>query len=259
MQLKEKKAFENLILAESGGNKTSWYIRKKGSEAFSILGLSLHPEFWNEDFESRFPKEVMELNHEEFDFIFFGAGCFRENSKNIFKSKIENLQFKSILIKGDIEAAAYAVLGNSPGWFMILGSGSVVCFYNGSEIEIIIGGNGEIDDFGSGRRFGRLISMAMSKENNVFKNKYLKILETVHEIEYSKIIDQNDAAIFHQNNLLQLIDKLIIPNIEAGSVLHVIGGYGAFLQKEFSSLLEENKYKMGKCIAQPMDELIKLY
>ena len=257
---KKNPAFEdNFILAESGGNKTSWYIHPFGQEPFKFEGPSLHPLHWEENIDLRIPREIRRLDLGSFDLYFYGSGCFREGNQNIFRQKIQHLKFKSSSVYGDIEAAALATLYNVDGWFAILGSGSVVCQYNGSSITKIIGGSGITDDYGSGRRFGRLIQEQLECMDSMIESKYSLRLKEIEEIQFSKRMDFEDVVDFHKSNLQSFVNKLLMPVVPSGTSISIVGGYGFFLQNELKVILENAGYKLGVCIEQPIDHLIKIY
>ena len=68
-----------------------------------------------------------------------------------------------------------------------------------------------------------------------------------------------DVVDFHKSNLQSFVNKLLMPVVPSGTSISIVGGYGFFLQNELKVILENAGYKLGVCIEQPIDHLIKIY
>lgn len=250
------------ILAESGGSKTSWCVENEGLNFDCMEGLSLHPKYWD-DLENRLPAAVLGLIKEKYELLFYGAGCFQKNKQEELQQKFQHLGFSTVRIKGDVDAAAQACLGKKSGWVAILGSGSVLCRVEEGEVVELFGGNGEIDDFGSGYRFGRLLQAAISNNERKLSSKEqeerVKIATTKEEyLELSAIVDSSETFEIHLRNVGAFIEKLVLPNIKKSQTLHFVGSYAYFHRPVVEQCLGMHAIIPGKFVAKPIEELKKL-
>lgn len=251
---------ERKIIAESGGSKTSWCIENQDGSYDCFEGSSLHPIYWDE-LEKRLPPVILEHKSRSTSLHFFGAGCFQPERQKELKSLFAGLGFPKIHVKGDVEAAALACLYQQNGWVCILGSGSVLCKVNQGSVIDIYGGHGEMDDFGSGYRFGRMLQEAFrSKELDFLLSKeYPTILEAETKEEFlalSKEVPFELSENIHRKNLELFVTNLTDKLLSKGETLHFVGGYAYFHQKLIEELLQNRDYQAGKFIVKPIEQLI---
>jgi glucosamine kinase len=151
-----------ILIADSGSTKTDWcliedvgeerYFTTEGynpffSDAATILDSIIHT----------FPQDVARTSVKHLHF--YGAGC--QDEKIVEMHSILSAAFpvcENIEVEVDLLAAARGLLGNSPGFAAILGTGTNTCLYDGERITQNIDSLGFIlGDEGSGASIGKRI------------------------------------------------------------------------------------------------------
>jgi len=143
------------IIAESGGTKSDWFIQ---GESEIVTRSSYHRANWNDPWFEQESSFWRSHDLSTVELTFYGAGCFNDEGKVLTERKLAEIGFENITVKSDLHAAGKAVYGSSTGWCAILGTGSVLFFWDGNDVQEIIGGKGHLEgDEGSGFYFGKLI------------------------------------------------------------------------------------------------------
>lgn len=242
-----------------------------GQIAWESQSFSLHPTNWSDSTYQEIEKLVNQLPKEKTDFIFYGAGCNREENKEKAKKFFQPLGFRSIQVEGDLLAAAKASLSNSPGCCAILGSGSVLIEYDGQRVVRFSGGLGSNSgDEGSGYFFGKLILQAFQEGKlSPSVKDCLQKRGLDRPIEQSSKADvlclsellypyKKELKEIHQANIDRFFDLYLSNDVES-KTLHFVGSYAYFYQDIVKSRLENRGWSIGKVIRFPLENLIKTY
>ena len=171
-----------LLIADSGGTKTSWCLldgAKSHRLDVETQGISpLHQS--DEHIKAILTLELIDvLDKVEFgkgeclEVFFYGSGCVGDAKEHLAVMIAKILEQKlgmtgdrmTVCVESDLLGAARALCGNKKGIACILGTGANSCLYDGNEIVKNIPPLGYIlGDEGSGAVLGKLFLNAMFKE-----------------------------------------------------------------------------------------------
>ena len=263
---------DTFVFADSGGTKTDWCVVTANQKKF-FRTESYHPIYWNEVFESKIAKFWKEeVNLSKAKLYFFGAGCF--NSENVRKGKklFERIGFSNVKVASDVEGACYTLFGSKKGTGAILGTGSVMFDWSGSEVTKLIGGKGHLlGDEGSGYYFGKL--MIHKWNQNEFS---LKQVELLNEFSFSNYISMITKS--NEKERVAGISRLVseinsefrdihIENFQCFFDSHiegrfkrkisVIGGYVSHNQDLFRGFLLGKGVELQKVINEPIAYIVE--
>ncbi len=146
-----------ILLADSGSTKTDWALLAANGNKSTLQSKGLNPFLVSEVEFKSIVSETFDGKQEEVTEIhFYGAGC-TPSMKPKVKLMLESVFPQArISVQSDLVSAAHALFGTKPGITAILGTGSVVGYYNGSEIEKTIPSLGYVlGDEGSGNAMGK--------------------------------------------------------------------------------------------------------
>ncbi|MBI1835745.1 MAG: hypothetical protein HYR91_00615 [Flavobacteriia bacterium] len=265
------KEINTYLIADSGGTQTDWcFVNELGDRRYFTTG-SFHPSQWDELFIEEYKNYWSNFSiYKEAKVIFYGAGCLNEENKDRIKDIFRIWGFECIQVFSDVEAACHASLGSEEGIVAILGTGSVVCKYNGNEIEHLYGGFGYlIGDEGSGYHFGKTVLNKFL--NNEFSSSVTEEIECLiggrkaillnvygHEGKQfigklsSKLIDVKELKDVHFENLNTFFEKYIFPLNPIQKELYIIGRYGFYQQKIIDNIIHKKGWKVKMYIDKPI-------
>lgn len=150
-----------ILLADSGGTKTDWVLLSGSEIVKNWTTESYHPAQFSNDFWER---QVLFWQNQDLDFSkislhFFGAGCGNPLAVDSINDFARHMQFQTISVSTDTEAACLASFGrNNDGFVIISGTGSVLVHWQTGQIVSMHGGNGYLlGDEGSGFFAGKMI------------------------------------------------------------------------------------------------------
>ncbi len=151
-----------IIIADSGSTKTDWCILSPSGDHHRFLTTGLNPFFMNESelLTAVRSQLVPHMDNRPIKKVFFyGAGC--QGDKMIIMERVFQQIFPAaarIEVRVDLLAAAKALLGDTPGFAAILGTGTNTCLYDGNHISCHIDSLGFLlGDEGSGAAIGKKI------------------------------------------------------------------------------------------------------
>ncbi len=255
------------ILADSGGTSTKWSVVLSEHEQVTVQTRSLHPR--NIHDRSVIIDELKSM-FSDFDVpvFFYGAGCSSEQNKMLLQGIFADAGFSSVTIETDILGICRALLGSSPGYAAILGTGSILVHYDGEKIQERFGGFGSIiGDEGSGMHFGKLLVRyaleldEWSSELEVLFGSKDKLYAQLTQLDVFQWLGslahrmQNPHMDFlHEKNLKLFIDYYV-SKLAPGELIHVGGSYGYYKQIQFNNALKAAGYEMGTCVQNPLEKL----
>ncbi len=148
-----------ILIADSGSSKTNWCLVKPGGEKQYFNTEGYNPYFVDGTYiinslKKNLPEGIL---YDEVDNVYYyGAGCFPGKDFVLSDSIKTVFSNAKIFIELDLLGAARALLGNSPGFAAILGTGTNTCMYDGKKITENIDSLGYIlGDEGSGTAIGK--------------------------------------------------------------------------------------------------------
>ncbi|MDF3028866.1 MAG: ATPase BadF/BadG/BcrA/BcrD type [Fluviicola sp.] len=259
------------IIADSGGSSANWGIVLENNEVDYIQTDSLHPKYalsGNYSFESlrnRFKGMNVPL-------YFYGAGCAGEKIQKEMQIQLMQLGFSEVKVYPDTLAACRALYGNEPGWVAILGTGSILVQYDGSQIVKRIGGYGSlIGDEGSGFYFGKLLVRHLLRSEH-WKQEWITLFESKKFIlsklagpEAQKWISglgketsKMDFGFLHRENAALFVELYCLPVPELKYV-SFIGTYGYEQKDVFTQVFEDHSIEVGRGVASPLKGLVEYH
>jgi N-acetylglucosamine kinase-like BadF-type ATPase len=147
------------LIADSGSTKTAWKLLGQSGEVKNIRTSGINPFFRSEeDIFQELEKDLLPETGSEINEIFFyGTGIINAEKGDVIKRALNKLYAKATIeTYSDVVGAARALFGNKAGIACILGTGSNVCLYDGTEITGGVSPLGFIlGDEGSGAAMGR--------------------------------------------------------------------------------------------------------
>ncbi|WP_119080005.1 N-acetylglucosamine kinase [Chitinophaga alhagiae] len=151
-----------LLIADSGSTKTAWCLVNEAGEENYFNTEGYNPFFVSTDYaagsiRASFPAEV-DINAVS-RVYFYGAGC-QDGKELDMEAALRQVFTHAAHVSAEVDllAAARGLLGNSPGFAAILGTGTNTCLYNGRQISMNIDSLGfMLGDEGSGAAIGKKI------------------------------------------------------------------------------------------------------
>lgn len=259
------------IVADSGGTSTKWMVVLNEHEQVYLETRSLHPRNINNTGEV-----VDELRSMLADFdapiYFYGAGCGSAENRDFLKSLFVEAGMRHIEVYPDILGVCRGLCGSEPGTVAIMGTGSVLAQYDGTQIVERYGGYGAIiGDEGSGINFGKLVVKHALQEKEwehelttLFdsREKLLGMLAGKDAFSWLGTLPlriQSDTfKQLHHMNFEQFVD-LYFGEIPAGTAIHVSGSYGFHKHIMLNEVLLQKGYHLGKCVQNPLSELARYH
>ena len=190
-----------ILIADGGSTKADWIAIDKNTkeEVFRTRTLGLNPAIVpQEELENRIINmfQLIQVKDEVEEIHFYGAGCGTLKPVEILKRVLESIFVNAkICIAEDMLAAVYAASGKEPALVCILGTGSNSCYYNGSEMEMLVSSLGYIlMDEASGNYFGKKLII------DYYYNKMPIIIAEKFESEFNLDADYIKKNLYREPN-----------------------------------------------------------
>nr|WP_294861558.1 hypothetical protein [uncultured Fluviicola sp.] len=259
------------IIADSGGSSTSWGIVLTTNEVVYIQTGSLHPKY---ALSANYPLEELKDQFKELNvpLYFYGAGCSSETVQGEMSTFLLQLGFSEVTVYPDTLAACKALYGKNAGWVAILGTGSVLVQYDGSNIINRIGGYGSlIGDEGSGFYFGKLLIQYLLR-NEQWKEEWIPVFESRASIlsklasteaqQWISGLGEKTAAMdfrfLHEENA-RLFAELYCSSVPGLKQLSFIGSYGYSQKKVFTEVFQQIGIQIENGFSSPIKGLVNYY
>jgi N-acetylglucosamine kinase-like BadF-type ATPase len=274
-----------ILVADSGSSKTDWLLKQPGQEATPFRTPGLNPYFLTEKeivkiLQTQAP-DLVAYNTEIKEVYFFGAGCSSPDRHEIVSNALSQLFTKAyVSVDSDLLGSAYATCGHEKGLCCVLGTGSNISFFDGTEIHSGKHGLGYIlGDEGSGTWFGKamitdfLYGKMPDDIHALFDNTYQLDKEIVIKNVYQKPSPNSYLASFARflniirktpyghamltDGLLEFIETNIKSYPEYHKYkCHFVGSIAYVFAKELTALCKSNDIEIGKIIKQPINDLL---
>ena len=272
------------VIADSGSTKTSWLIIDN-TETRNFETIGFNPYFIQSDgIISELDSKFSETERSDVEAVFFyGSGC-NEDKKHIVLDALKTLfQNANIEVNSDILGAARATLQQNSGIVGILGTGSNICLYNGTDIV-----NGAVSlgwilgDEGGGVYLGKLFLKAylsntlpndlLIKFNERYCFKRTELIDQIYRKPFANRFVAGFAPFLLDNvnhefvqaivkqNFNDYFDKMVaqIPNF----ALHkkcCVGSIAHFFSKELISVAEKRGVEISLIMKNPINGLAKYH
>ncbi len=258
---------KEILIADSGGSKTDWCFIDSEGRRSNFTTESYHPNNWGSQFQERitdFWSDKEEMKAAELHF--FGSGCLNESNAHRLTNLLLGIGFQAVLVKSDLHGAALASLGDKNGWVAILGTGSVLFYWENGEIKDIIGGLGHLKgDEGSGYYFGKLILQYFkrNKLSNSQKEIIGSTIDKMEEVDKSRVSQlayqtrdyQDLFSAIHLENIQLFLDTHFL-EIDLNA-LSIVGSYGYYHQSMWIEKMEQLNVNVVSIIERPIDYLVE--
>ncbi|MBT8232090.1 MAG: N-acetylglucosamine kinase [Saprospiraceae bacterium] len=275
-----------ILIADGGSTSCDWVCLNTESHDVveKITTNGINPTYSDTDkikSELENSKLLSKYKNQISGIYFFGAGCksevFAKKLEDVLRSFFPNLS--KCNIKGDIEGAVYACT-NQPSVVGILGTGSNICFYDGTTIHSKLESLGySIMDDGGGSALGRMLirsyfynelptelGLKLSQDYNLdpdylksniyqkpfpgrFLASYAKfVFENLNDPFIESLLNKNLENYF-QTHVLQYKDEL--QNVP----IHFVGTVAFKSHKYLQAICDKHKITLGHVIRTPIDTL----
>jgi len=275
-----------ILIADSGTSKTNWCLVKPDGEKQYFNTEGFNPYFVDSSYIVNSVKQSLPFgipNDEVREVYYYGAGCF-PGKDFILSDSIKSLFSKAkVYIELDLLAAARALLGTSPGFAAILGTGMNTCIYDGQKIISNIDSLGYLlGDEGSGTAIGKKLlgdyirgympreitelfyeTFQLDKEG-IFDCVYGQPSGNIFCADFSKFVSQHIGVTYFydlvKTSFHELFKNVVscYPGYKSYS-FNCVGTIGYIFRDILWEVAREFDMPQGKIIRAPIDGLIEYH
>ncbi|RVU01328.1 N-acetylglucosamine kinase [Mucilaginibacter limnophilus] len=274
-----------ILVADSGSSKTDWLLSIPNQEPQPFRTDGLNPYFLSEKEITKLvqnqAKDMLVYADEITEVYFFGAGCSSPDRHEIVSNALSPLFPNAFIsVDSDLLGSAYATCGNEKGLCCVLGTGSNISFFDGTDIHDSYYGLGYVlGDEGSGTWFGKALvtdylygnmppevqskfgaEFKLNKEV-VIRNVYQKPKANSYLASFTKFLYKVRETEYAQDLLRRGLTEFIETNIKNHTQYHrykchFVGSIAFVFADELRLLCEEHNIRVGKIIRQPINDLL---
>jgi len=268
-----------IIIADSGSSKTDWRLISGDGVLKEVNTSGLNPQILSgTDFVRVIrDSDLIQWPLEDIEKIYFyGAGITNKQIKvdliRWLKSIFSNAEIEAY---SDLLAAARALYGNNSGLVGILGTGSNIGYYNGSELEKSIPILGYLlGDEGSGNALGKRLTVAFLRNelsptlNNEFMSfypDYKNILSNIYKNEQPARLLASFVPFIHLHLESKIIGKMVkeeftkyfrlFKKLENISGIALIGSLAYYFKPVLEDIALAEGLKLTKVMKSPIEAL----
>jgi len=275
-----------ILIADSGSSKCAWKLIFNSGEMQTLYTSGINPFFRTSEsiYEELLPGLLPFTTGQVEKIFFYGTGIINEEKAGVIRFALQQIYPSAhIELFSDVLAASRSLFGTGRGIACILGTGSNVCLYNGSSVEMGISPLGYIlGDEGSGAVLGRKLLGDYFKEvmperlRKKFESKYHltrdEALQRVYRTERPNFFLASFAPFLSEeisdpysydlvrNSLIEFFERNVtkIPGYSTYSI-----GFIGSIAFHFRQIVEEvcATYLMN-CVSiqqEPMEGLVKYH
>lgn len=269
-----------IVVADSGSSKTDWMVHTEtGVESFSTQGIN--PYFLNaHDIQKILTKNkgITAIAEQVKEVYFFGAGCATPDKHEIVSNGLSSFFTKAFVsVDNDLIGSAYATCGHQEGLACILGTGSNISYYDGTNVHKGKHGLGYIlGDEGSGTFFGRKVLVSYlygtmpedlrmsfattyaATKDDVIHNLYQKPFPNAYLANFSRFMAMHKAHPFIQQMLKEGFQEFVDTNIKDYKTYksipcNFVGSIAWYYQDELREVCARNQIKVHKILQKPIE------
>src|SRR5471030_119414 len=277
-----------ILIADGGSTKTNWCLVTDDHKKVYFNTEGYNPYFVSGDYIIRSLNENLSVELEKdkiTEVNYYGAGCSTvDKRKQVQDAMAVVFTTAKVNIGHDLLAAARSVLGNTPGFAAILGTGTNTCLCDGKDVlQNIDSGAYILGDEGSGCYIGKKLLVDYLRGympeavRESFWETYKLTPDDVNEKVYtepranrfcasfSKFVYDNNVHIEYSRNLVRtsfedFFRNLVThyPNYQKYT-FNCIGSVGYNFRNVLEEVVTENGMIVGNIIRSPIDNLVKFH
>ncbi len=273
-----------ILVADSGSSKTDWMAYSPNQTlTFSTQGIN--PYFLNAFDVLKILSKNKDLSgyaNSIKEVYFFGSGCSSPDKHEIISNGLSSFFTQAFIsVDHDLVGSAYATCGNKKGLTCILGTGSNISYYDGTEVHQSKHGLGYVlGDEGSGTYFGRKVLVSylydtMPEElqskfikaydvdkDTIITNIYQKPFPNSYLASFSRFMIANKSHPFIQQILKDGFQEFIDTNVKDYKAYksldcNFVGSIAFYYQEELKAVFAENGIKVGKILQKPIEGIFE--
>jgi len=273
-----------ILVADSGSSKTDWMAYSPNQTlTFSTQGIN--PYFLNAFDVLKIlskNKDLAGYANSIKEVYFFGSGCSSPDKHEIISNGLSSFFTQAFIsVDHDLVGSAYATCGNKKGLACILGTGSNISYYDGTDVHQSKHGLGYVlGDEGSGTYFGRkvLVSYLYDTMPEELQNKFIKaydvdkdtIITNIYQkpfpnsylASFSRFMIANKSHPFIQQILKDGFQEFIDTNVKDYKAYksldcNFVGSIAFYYQDELKAVFAENGIKVGKILQKPIEGIFE--
>lgn len=283
-----------LLIADSGGTKTSWCLSDDAAtEQLRFETHGINPVHQDEDairavlHDEFFPnvREQLQTSGASVSVFFYGAGCAGEAGemmKSLLGEVLGAFCCRRIEVESDLVGAARALCGRQPGIACILGTGANSCLYDGERVVENIPPLGYIlGDEGSGAVLGKLFLNALFKKRlpDSMLNAYLQETGLTYPTIINKVYREPLAnrflastSVFIRKHIdeCEELRQIVTDNFRDffrknvarygdASPVSFIGSLAQVYEKELREAAAAEGFEVGLVEKSPMDGMLRYH
>ncbi|MEP7233551.1 MAG: N-acetylglucosamine kinase [Ginsengibacter sp.] len=275
-----------ILIADSGTSKTNWCLIEHDGSKHYFNTEGFNPYFVDSNYIVNSLRQNMHegiLCDQIKAVYYYGAGCFPGKDFVLSDSIKAVFNHAKIFIELDLLAAARALLGSSPGFAAILGTGTNTCIYDGEKITENIDSLGYIlGDEGSGTSIGKKLlgdyirgympgeitkliyeTFHLDKEA-IFERMYGQPFGNIFCADFSKFVADNIGQTYFyelvKNSFKDLFENLVMhyPNYKSYA-FNCVGTIAYIFKDILLEVAREYDMLPGKIIKAPIDGLVEYH
>lgn len=275
-----------ILIADGGSTKCDWIgVDSQGKTLFKSRTRGVNPALLSKkEVIGRLAKsEELNTHQSEIDKVYFyGAGCgLEKQQKSLAKAFGKFFTNASLIdVKEDLAAAVYSCT-SEPGIVCILGTGSNICFFDGSEIITRMPSMGySLMDDASGNYIGKQLLRAYYfkkmptyladkfrteydlEPTKVKKHLYKKTNPNAYLASFAKFVIENVEDPFCQeilrNAAISFFDShlLLFEEELKHYPVHFVGSIAYYAKDQLTEVLEEHHVRVGEFVRRPIEGLV---
>jgi len=277
-----------ILIADGGSTKTNWCLVTDDSKKVYFNTEGYNPYFVSGEYiiQSLNDSLPVDLDKDHITEVnYYGAGCSTNDKRKQVENAMSQVFTKAkVNIGHDLLAAARSVLGNTPGFAAILGTGTNTCTYDGENIiQNIDSGAYILGDEGSGCYIGKKLLVDYLRgympeavrdlfwetfkltPDDVNEQVYTQPLANRFCAGFSKFVYDNNVHIEYSRNLVKTSFEDFFRNLVSRYpdyqkyTFNCIGSVGYNFRNVLEEVATDYGMAVGNIIRSPIDNLVKYH
>jgi len=215
---------------------------------------------------------------------YYGSGCQGPELNQTIESALSKVfSAADIEVDHDLTAAIRATAGNEPGISCILGTGSNLAYFDGTEIHTKVSGLGYIlGDEGSGTYFGKklladylygevpkalhdeIYSKYKLDKDKVIQRVYMAPHANVYLASFMRLLSAHRTEAYVQKLILEGLIKFIDVHVSRfdqcqAVPVHFVGSIAHYFKDILALACEARGIELGHVVKKPIDTLVSYH
>ncbi|WP_210518871.1 N-acetylglucosamine kinase [Hymenobacter terricola] len=277
-----------ILIADGGSTKCSWCLLGD-AEPHSFSTEGYNPYFWDTpaiaaSLARSVPAAVRQAPIQAIHY--YGSGVLSPAKAEVVAGALRQVfpQARQVQVAEDLLAAARALLGSSPGFAAILGTGTNSCLYDGQQITQVVESLGySLGDEGSGTSIGRLLlrdylrgrfpaalaaefktTYALGEVSEVLDRLYNQPSPNRFLASFAKFAGQHYAEPYCQAVVAQAFEAFFAQIVTqypgyASQTFNCVGSIGYHFREALAAAATRHGMAVGQIIKAPIDALVRYH